>query len=137
MGYGPCVGEVDPKPEDCSTPMDDNCDGQVNEGCTCPLENVTSLPSEDCVTDYGESLWKILLPARADRIRVGPSGQAIVITRRLAAAPGFEPIASGSYPEVLIGRYEPTGLLAWGQEAFGVDVPDYYESVCRLSGCSA
>ncbi|MFT3768252.1 MAG: hypothetical protein QM820_22610 [Minicystis sp.] len=37
-GYGECVGEVTPKPEDCSTTADDNCDGNVNEasaGCTC------------------------------------------------------------------------------------------------------
>ena len=32
--FGPCQGEVLPLPfEDCSTPMDDNCNGMVNEGC--------------------------------------------------------------------------------------------------------
>jgi hypothetical protein len=32
--YGACVGEVDPAAsEDCATPTDDNCNGQVNEGC--------------------------------------------------------------------------------------------------------
>ncbi|APR77107.1 Hypothetical protein A7982_02454 [Minicystis rosea] len=38
-GFGACVGEVLPKPETCSTPEDDDCDGQVNEegtGCVCP-----------------------------------------------------------------------------------------------------
>lgn len=36
--WGPCVGEVLPQPETCETPVDDNCNGQVNEsgtGCTC------------------------------------------------------------------------------------------------------
>jgi hypothetical protein len=33
MLFGSCVGEVDPVPEDCSNMADDNCDGQINEGC--------------------------------------------------------------------------------------------------------
>jgi hypothetical protein len=38
-GFGACVGEVLPVPETCNTPIDDNCDGQINEGgagCVCP-----------------------------------------------------------------------------------------------------
>ncbi len=35
VGYGPCVGEVLPKPESCATAADDNCNGQANEGCIC------------------------------------------------------------------------------------------------------
>jgi hypothetical protein len=37
-GYGPCTGEVLPQPETCNTPIDDNCNGQTNEGgagCVC------------------------------------------------------------------------------------------------------
>ncbi|MBZ5711077.1 hypothetical protein [Nannocystis pusilla] len=49
-GFGPCVGEVTPSPEDCSTPADDNCLGDVPEcGAALwveqfggPLENETS-----------------------------------------------------------------------------------------------
>jgi hypothetical protein len=34
--YGSCVGDVAPQAtEDCSTPTDDNCNGQSNEGCAC------------------------------------------------------------------------------------------------------
>jgi hypothetical protein len=36
--WGPCVGEVLPVPETCNTPVDDNCNGQTNEGgagCVC------------------------------------------------------------------------------------------------------
>jgi hypothetical protein len=33
-GWGSCQGEVLPQPkDDCSTPKDENCSGQVNEGC--------------------------------------------------------------------------------------------------------
>jgi hypothetical protein len=37
-GFGPCQGEVLPQPESCLTLVDDNCNGQVNEGgigCVC------------------------------------------------------------------------------------------------------
>jgi hypothetical protein len=36
--FGPCIGEITPSVELCSTPLDDNCNGQVNEGgidCVC------------------------------------------------------------------------------------------------------
>ncbi|MBK7584408.1 MAG: hypothetical protein IPI67_29910 [Myxococcales bacterium] len=33
-GFGPCNGEVLPQAKDvCSTPVDENCDGKLNEGC--------------------------------------------------------------------------------------------------------
>jgi hypothetical protein len=35
IGYGPCVGEVTPKFEVCSTPEDEDCSGQPNDGCVC------------------------------------------------------------------------------------------------------
>ncbi|MEP7122975.1 MAG: MopE-related protein [Byssovorax sp.] len=37
-GFGPCIGEVLPSPETCATPVDDDCNGQTNEGgagCAC------------------------------------------------------------------------------------------------------
>lgn len=47
-GYGPCMGEVLPLPETCDTPIDDDCDGKVNEegpGCACPAGEIV-----DCYT---------------------------------------------------------------------------------------
>lgn len=32
--YGACTGEVVPTAENCSNNVDDNCDGQINEGCS-------------------------------------------------------------------------------------------------------
>jgi len=37
-GYGPCLGQVLPGPEVCGDGLDNNCDGQVDEGaCSCCL----------------------------------------------------------------------------------------------------
>src|SRR6218665_3210350 len=33
--WSACVGEVTPAAESCRTPFDDDCDGEVNEECTC------------------------------------------------------------------------------------------------------
>lgn len=33
--YGPCEGEVLPEAERCETTVDDDCDGEVNDGCPC------------------------------------------------------------------------------------------------------
>jgi hypothetical protein len=51
MSYGPCIGEVTPQPETCNTPIDDDCNGQTNEGgvgCVC-VPNATS----SCYTGPG------------------------------------------------------------------------------------
>src|SRR5262245_12769417 len=33
--FSECGGQVLPIEEDCATPADDDCDGEVNEGCAC------------------------------------------------------------------------------------------------------
>ena len=43
--FGSCTGGVQPAAaEDCSTPLDDNCNGQVNEGCACVPGVVSPCP---------------------------------------------------------------------------------------------
>jgi hypothetical protein len=42
-GYGECLGQVTPLAETCATPVDDDCDGQVNE------------EGEDCACTPGEA----------------------------------------------------------------------------------
>lgn len=45
LSYGACVGEQQPKPEDCSTPLDEDCNGIVvdpAQGCVCALGSTMS-----------------------------------------------------------------------------------------------
>jgi hypothetical protein len=35
IAYGPCTGDVTPSTETCGNGIDDNCDGQTDEGCVC------------------------------------------------------------------------------------------------------
>ncbi|WP_052374974.1 hypothetical protein [Chondromyces apiculatus] len=53
-GFGPCLGEVVPQPETCTTPGDDDCDGQVNEdgnGCLCVPGQIMACYSGPAGTD--------------------------------------------------------------------------------------
>jgi len=34
-GFGPCLGEVGPRPEACNC-LDDNCNGEIDDGAVCP-----------------------------------------------------------------------------------------------------
>ena len=39
VGFGPCVGEITPKFEVCSSAEDEDCNGEANDGCVCvPFE---------------------------------------------------------------------------------------------------
>jgi hypothetical protein len=51
--FGPCVGEVTPVAENCATVVDDDCDGEVNEGCACvPFSTL------DCYSGPNNTLGK-------------------------------------------------------------------------------
>jgi hypothetical protein len=48
LGFGPCQGEVVPTPELCSTDVDDDCDGAVNEeGVDCVCTPFAAVPCYD------------------------------------------------------------------------------------------
>jgi hypothetical protein len=46
-GYGPCEGEVLPAIESCETALDDDCDGEVNEGVSACCEAGAVMPCYD------------------------------------------------------------------------------------------
>jgi hypothetical protein len=47
-GYGPCLGEVTPTTEACFTASDEDCDGQVNEGCVVRYADVQPIFQAKC-----------------------------------------------------------------------------------------
>jgi hypothetical protein len=138
LAYGPCVGEVIPAAEDCDTPADENCDGTVNEtssGCACPGENVQTLVSENCNTDYGETLWRIELPTRAGVSLAGADGSVTLVMRAAPVTPpGYQPLLDpGPATSVLIGRYDAVGNLVWGNEGSGASpYPDMQPTAFEL-----
>ena len=69
-GYGACVGEFTPTAETCTTPVDDDCDGAVNEegaGCGC-------VPSPSAPCDSGPAATPILAAGYAHSLAVRSGG---------------------------------------------------------------
>lgn len=137
LAYGACIGEVVPIPEDCNTPLDENCDGTVNEttsGCACPGENVQTLVSENCDTDYGETLWRVELPERAGASIAGADGSVTLVLRVTPATPpGYVGLPEpGPAPGIMVARYDADGSLVWGNEGVGIVYPDLSPTAYEL-----
>ncbi|MFT3775946.1 MAG: MopE-related protein [Minicystis sp.] len=66
-GYGDCTGEVTPITEVCGNGMDDDCDGQVDQGCIqCSTQTVVwDIPigttgGPNCITTGGGKCTEVL-----------------------------------------------------------------------------
>ncbi|MFL5319774.1 MAG: hypothetical protein ACJ790_08960, partial [Myxococcaceae bacterium] len=58
LSYGPCLGEVKPRTELCTTTEDDNCDGTTNENCSGSFSYATDaqpIYSQHCGSCHGSS----------------------------------------------------------------------------------
>ncbi len=124
--WGACVGEIVPIAEDCNTSFDENCNGAVNEpsaGCECGDEDPLSLPSEDCVLDAGETVFRKPIPKLPHEMAADDLGNAYVIMRRDGPIDDFEAVEAPLSGAALVGRYLPNGDLAWGKELTGAVYP--------------
>lgn len=95
--WGPCVGEVTPRPEDCATPADEDCNG-----------------GRDCGEVRSGSLLGGAGPQRARAFAAGSGGLAIVggeFDGGLDLGAGW--IASGAEQDVFVARIEADGTVAW------------------------
>ncbi len=95
--WGPCVGEVVPKTEQCNG-IDDDCDGQVDGNCTTWA---TSLGGKG--GDEGAN------------IAVSPSGQHIYVTGSFAenAALGAKSLVSKGDSDAYLARLDAKGQVMW------------------------
>jgi len=125
--WGTCVGEVVPDDDLCWTPLDENCDGSVNEpssGCSCTVEDLQTLASEDCVLDAGETAWRTPIVAMPRRLAGDEYGFATMLLRRDASYAAFEPVPAPMTARALIARHAPNGDLYWGKELTGAFPPE-------------
>ena len=107
LGWGPCGGEVTPKPEVCGTPTDDDCDGLANEegaDCTC-----TPGSAEDCYsgppgTDDSGVCKGGVRTCAADGLEWGPCVGEVI--------PDAEDLVSLASEDCVVNR----GELLWWKE---------------------
>lgn len=108
MSWGPCVGEVVPKPEDCATPQDEDCDG-LAPACK------------------GNLLWARLFGKagneRSVDLAVDAAGN-VVITGYFDGSTdlGGGTMTSAGGSDLFVAKYDPSGAHIWSKR-FG-DVSD-------------
>jgi hypothetical protein len=122
-----CHGDIVPVDDDCATPLDENCDGSVNEpssGCSCFLEDVLTLESEDCVLDYGETAWRMPIAGMPHELVADAQGNGFMLLRREKLNLDFEPVPSPMVASAVVARHAPNGDLFWGKELTGQVLPE-------------
>ncbi|MFT3769104.1 MAG: hypothetical protein QM820_26995 [Minicystis sp.] len=111
MSYGACVGEVQPKPENCDTPEDENCDGAPG-----PCGGVTQWSKSFGDTGYDDVYG----------LAVDTQGR-FAITGMFHGSVDFGggPLSAGPTQAIFVAVYDPAGQHLWskafkgGQGAYG------------------
>lgn len=112
-GFGPCVGEVTPSAEDCNTPADENCLGDVPE-CGAAL----------WVKHFGDPLGN-----EASALAVGPD-DGVAITGRFYGTLDFGggPLVSAGLWDGYLARFDGDGGHLWSRR-FGSPGQEYGRAV--------
>jgi hypothetical protein len=113
---GPCVGEVTPKPEDCTTKnIDENCDNSLGE--LCPGETRWSKRGGNATNQ------------EANGVAVDANGNVIIVG-------GFEgtidlgggTLTSAGSRDIFVAKFSSAGLHLWSKAYGGADL-DYAAAV--------
>jgi hypothetical protein len=129
-GYGACAGEVLPLLEACATPLDDDCDGLVNEECECehvPSPENCALPGdEDCdgtvAPACGILEWTATLqPALSPKLIGLPNEDVILAedTQQLSINLGGQSLGGGPDFDLYVARWSASGNHVWSQRSTG------------------
>ncbi|MFT3770294.1 MAG: nucleotide-binding protein [Minicystis sp.] len=99
-GYGPCMGEVTPMPEDCSTPIDEDCDGQTP---LCP-----ALWAKRFGDVAGQFAWGLA---------VDPTGGAVVTGDLDGTADfGGGALTTAGSSDVFLAKLDANGAHVWSKK---------------------
>jgi hypothetical protein len=98
-GYGECSGEVAPRPEDCATPDDEDCDGQA----TCS-NHLWSLRFGDADTQFVSNIAM-------------DADDNLILTGQLSGTTDFGggPIASAGSIDLFVAKLDASGKHVWSK----------------------
>jgi hypothetical protein len=109
--YGPCVGEIVPKMEDCTTVEDENCKGPVIDACG----------TATWLKRFGDNLdqdaWAVATDAAGNVIVAGQFAGTIDFG-------GGPLMTANTQPDMFIAKLDPMGNHLWSKRygANGIDV---------------
>ena len=105
MTYGPCVGGVIPKPEDCATPVDEDCDG-LAPACK------------------GTPLWSKRTGDAADQYSIGVAADSagnVLVTGYFAGKMDLGgcplPLSSAGGTDLFVAKLDPAGACLWSKNS--------------------
>jgi hypothetical protein len=97
-GFGPCLGQTLPAPEDCASAFDEDCDGVVS---SCPVSYLFTI---------GPGAYLL-------GMTVDPSGDAYVAGVTVGPTmAGALPIGFPGHVGIFVAHLDPAGQLAWLRE---------------------
>jgi hypothetical protein len=106
-GFGPCVGEKTPVPEDCGTLGDDDCDGSTACSCAPAWENVFGSPGNDDIGDIAtDGAGNVFIASRFN-------GKVMLSQNAAHTAVGKL--------DVLVAKIAPDGTVVWSKSFGGND----------------
>jgi hypothetical protein len=103
-GFGPCIGEVVPAPENCATPADDDCNGQTAACSGAPLFGA----------GFGDTTAQ-----SGTAVAVDAQGNVFVAgrfqgTMNFGAPVGMLTSSGGN--DAFIAKFAPNGQILWAQK---------------------
>ncbi|WP_438022584.1 MopE-related protein [Sorangium sp. So ce233] len=108
---GPCEGEALPQPESCATPVDDDCDGEVNEGGTGCAAGITARWAKRF---SGISISAVAVDAFDNTIIAGSFRSPVDL--------GTGPLVPRtSDPEAFVAKLDPSGEVLFATTLEGDD----------------
>lgn len=100
-GWGPCDGQVLPGIEDCTTPSDEDCDGQT---FACPA----SMP---CARRFGDAEGQLATAADVDA--AGNLAMAGYFAGKMDLGGG--PLTAAGPQDVFVAKFDPTCVHLWSR----------------------
>lgn len=103
-GFGECGGDVVPKPENCLTPEDEACNGDVPTDCPTLADGwLQSFGS----TNFTQVITDVAITNTGDIVVVGGFADTLDF--------GLGPIASTGSSDIFIAKFDPFGKPIWNK----------------------
>jgi hypothetical protein len=99
--FGPCVGAVEPRPENCATPVDDDCDGLAP---ACKGDPLWGKRFGDAGS---QGAWSIATDPKGNVLVTGYVSGAIDF--------GSGPLISAGGGDIFVAKLDPSGAPVWSR----------------------
>ncbi|WP_437674630.1 MopE-related protein [Sorangium sp. So ce131] len=120
---GPCEGEILPSVETCDTPVDDDCDGEVNEGGTgCAAGEISVHWAKRLA---GVTISSVAVDAMDNTIVTGRFSTPVDFGAGVLVPEVSDDPEWPDFPEAFVAKYDPSGHLVFAKTFPGRETAAY------------